>query len=922
MSSTVGKAYHKIVRSRSVPALRQAATPLQIGGLPKCPVTMAAQVVRLHQSWCKGKGISQAVLFLDLREAFYRIVRPLVTGFSGTDEDIARVVSAVNLPPGVMHDLHAHLERHSLFAQSGATDWVDAAASEALHNTWFRFEHGETVTETSVGTRPGDNLADLVFSFVFARVLRQVRQSGEITDSVTRLSWHQTMLSNVLPCSQTPVDTLQLLDCTWMDDSAFVLCHPDAGTLVANLQHISGALLDSCLGRALLPNLDRGKTEAILALQGRHSRKLRADLFRQDPPTLDAPSQLWPGAKIRLVTQYKHLGGMLHHTCSLLREVKCRVALAWGAFNKRRKRVFASPVVARRDKMILFESLVLSVLLYGAGGWPSVGPAEISPLATTYHHMVATMLRPQFSLEEAKHLGPAQVLSLAELPSVPVLLHLARLRHLQSCVVVGVPEFWALAHVEGSWLSLVRASLGWLFDMTNSDPGISSWEDVWPHWKDTMETRPGAWKRLLRKAQQRAIRGERWSAARLHHRGLLSRQLQLAGGILICDPPPEWDRSQCCAPCGKVFDNKQKWSVHAFKCHGRTTIGRGVLKGHQCQFCLRHFGTNLKLCKHLAYSATCRHGLCAAGFNCPIEPGQGSRKAEDVSGTQAPVLQASGPELEPHNLPWFDAEDRPVAEILDCLSHIGVSQVCGGSDDYWAHIKTAFSCVCAETGRLRITAEVFLTRLEDSDHLSPSQRDLLRSAMEWISRADIVAWLVPSPDIEEYTYRTFQDGDLVLHMLEVVHLTFPSPKVCDSSCVRCLVGPTDWCLLMEKSLPNSISFTIDECTDTIGTGGSPTFFDGPYEDVAFHICLGSWTGFCSPPPHDTSSLSFQPCLIREVFCGDVVRLALRLWGLGVPASLYFHPDAVPTVAPLPEISFLEKCTEGDNCVLRNAWTCW
>ncbi|CAE7548123.1 unnamed protein product [Symbiodinium microadriaticum] len=680
-----------------------------------------------------------------------------------------------------MHDLHAHLERHSLLAQSGATDWVDAAASEALHNTWFRFEHGETVTETSVGTRPGDNLADLVFSFVFARVLRQVRQSGEITDSVTRLPWHQTMLSNVLPCSQTSVDTLQLLDCTWMDDSAFVLCHPDAGTLVANLQHISGALLDSCLGRALLPNLDRGKTEAILALQGRHSRKLRADLFRQDPPTLDAPSQLWPGAKIRLVTQYKHLGGMLHHTCSLLREVKCRVALAWGAFNKRRKRVFASPVVARRDKTILFESLVLSVLLYGAGGWPSVGPAEISPLATAYHHMVATMLRPQFSLEEAKHLGPAQVLSLAELPSVPVLLHLARLRHLQSCVVVGVPEFWALAHAEGTWLSLVRASLGWLFDMTNSDSGISSWEDVWPHWPNS-------------------------------------------------------------EPSG---------------------VNVGAL---------------------LAY----------------IIGGQGSRKAEDVSGTQ----------------------DRPVAEILDCLSHIGVSHVCGGSDDYWAHIKTAFSCVCAETGRLRITAEVFLTRLEDSDHLSPSLRDLLRSAMEWISRADIVAWLVPSPDIEEYTYRTFQDGDLVLHMLEVVHLTFPSPKVCDSSCVRCLVGPTDWCLLMEKSLPNSISFTIDECTDTIGTGGSPTFFDGPYEDVAFHICLGSWTGFCSPPPHDTPSLSFQACLIREVFCGDVVRLALRLWGLGVPASLYFHPDAVPTVAPLPEISFLEKCTEGGNCVLRNAWTCW
>ncbi|CAE7487959.1 HBS1L, partial [Symbiodinium microadriaticum] len=761
-------------------------------------VTMAAQVVRLHQSWCKHRGISQALLFLDLREAFYRIVRPLVTGFTGTDEDVARIVSAVNLPPGVMHDLRAHLERRSLLAQSGATEWAAAATSEALHHTWFRFEYGQLVTETSVGTRPGDNLADLVFSFVFARVLKQVRQEAATAGSLTTLPWSPTMLCSVQVFSGDPEESLQILDCTWMDDSAFVLCHQDAGSLVDNLQHTSGHLLDSCLGRALLPNLDQGKTEAILSLQGKGSRKLRTDLFRPDPPVLEAPSDLWPGAHIRLVTQYRHLGGVLHHTGSLLREVKCRVALAWGAFNKRRKRIFASPVVARKDKTILFESLVLSVLLYGAGGWTEVGPAELAPLESAHHHMAATMLRPQYSIDAAKHLGPAQVLSLVELPSVPVLLHLARLRHLQSCVVVGVPEFWALAHAEASWLSLVRDSLKWLFELTSAGHSTTSWEALWPQWVDTMRYRPGAWKRLLRKAQTRAVRAERWQAALLNHRGLLSRQLQFAGGILICDLPAEWDRVQCCALCGKIFDSKQKWSVHAFKCHGRTTIGRGV--------------------------------------------------------------------------------------------------------------KTAFSCVCAETARLRITAEVFLSGLGHMPDLSVPLRGMLREAMEWILCADIVAWLVPVPDVTVRPHNTFQEGDLVLHMLEVAHLAFPHPTLGEPSCIRCFVGPAPWCELMESLFPNSIVFTTEECVASISLGTCPAFLEGPYEDVAFYLCVDTWSGLFSPPSHEASKSSFQACLLRDTFLGDVVRLALRLWGLGVPASLLYPAGMESALAPLTEISVLNRGT--------------
>ena len=196
VSSTVGKAYHRILRARNVRPFETAASPLQVGGLPKRPVTLAAHVVRLHQNWSRGLRHSYGVLFLDLREAFYRIVRPLVIGFQGTDSDMAAVLAAVQLPPGVMHELHEHLAQTSLFREAGASQWTSEATCEALRSTWFRFEKGSTVTETGIGTRPGDNLADIVFGFVFAKVLGQVRQQVESTCGLVTLPWNEDMLHN------------------------------------------------------------------------------------------------------------------------------------------------------------------------------------------------------------------------------------------------------------------------------------------------------------------------------------------------------------------------------------------------------------------------------------------------------------------------------------------------------------------------------------------------------------------------------------------------------------------------------------------------------------------------------------------------------------------------------------------------------
>ncbi|OLQ03718.1 hypothetical protein AK812_SmicGene13326 [Symbiodinium microadriaticum] len=922
VSSTVGKAYHSVLRSKNVPTLTTAMSPLQIGGLPRRPVTLAAHVVRMHQSWSISSHLSQAVLFLDLREAFYRIIRPMVLGFTGSETDVQRILQAVQLPPGVAHDLRAHLQEVSLFQKEGASPWLAAVTSEALCHTWFRFEHGSLLTETGIGTRPGDNLADLIFSYVFAQVLRQVRQTIQDTAGVTLLPWHPDMLNELWPVSACTTEEIPLLDCTWMDDAALVLQAHTAPALVDKLRQTAGVLLDGCLGRALLPNLDRGKTEAVVSLRGPGSRQTRAQMFRDDPATLDVNSDLWPGARIQLVPLYRHLGGHIHQSGALIREVRHRVALAWATYTKRRKTIFASSFVTWQDKVTIFESLVLSVLLYGAGTWNDLSVAERKCLESAYHRMAFGMMKPRYSADEARHLGASRALSLLGLPSMCTLLHLARLRHLQSCVTVSSREFWALAHVEGSWLSTARAAVTWLREHLPREDALSDARTFWAHWAGIMCDQPGRWKRLLSNAQARAIRRETWQAAGQYHRGLLAKQLRFAGGILITPPPAEWDQRYCCGPCQRTFSSRQQWSVHAFKTHGRCTLGRGILEGRQCQACLHQFATNLKLCKHLAYSTSCRHRLQVAGFHCEVGPGQGSARAEDPGAVQAPVLQAEGPVLPLAADDWLDESDRPIAEIVDCFSLLDFDSPDPTDEELWRRARLAFASVCAPTPRLRLTAETLLSQIRVETPLGSRLQARLEHVLEWICQADIVDWLVPTPAHIDDEPCTFRDGALVLQALEVADLQFaPVPSALVAP-VFIFVGPDEWCHRAESSTPNSIAFPATECLASLARHENPTFFEGPYDGVAFVLKLVAWSGFACAPDVISSAPAFWRQLSQETFEGDLVRLTLRLWSQGVPAMLQFPESSASAIAPLLEVRRLLQGRLSDGMFLRNDWDSW
>jgi hypothetical protein len=72
--------------------------------------------------------------------------------------------------------------------------------------------------------------------------------------------------------------------------------------------------------------------------------------------------------RIEQVVDFRHLGSTVENTGSNAREVQLRLGQAHGAFNHL-KRVWKSQKYSLRLKIRLFQSKVLSVLLYGSETW-------------------------------------------------------------------------------------------------------------------------------------------------------------------------------------------------------------------------------------------------------------------------------------------------------------------------------------------------------------------------------------------------------------------------------------------------------------------------------------------------------------------------------------------------------------------------
>ena len=121
VSSHIGKTIHRSLRQHQADLYEQYLQGQQVGGRRKIPVGFALHLTRAHLRLHLSQGHSVGIIFLDLTEAFYRVIRPMALGGELTDDAIAAMTHRLGLDEGTLHDLRQELHAPSVRPSQSST---------------------------------------------------------------------------------------------------------------------------------------------------------------------------------------------------------------------------------------------------------------------------------------------------------------------------------------------------------------------------------------------------------------------------------------------------------------------------------------------------------------------------------------------------------------------------------------------------------------------------------------------------------------------------------------------------------------------------------------------------------------------------------------------------------------------------------
>lgn len=251
---------------------------------------------------------------------------------------------------------------------------------------------------------------------------------------------------------------------------------------------------------------------------------------------------------------------------------------------------------------LIFQSLVLSRLLYGCAGWaevPSRALQRIEAAVTSFYRQICNVGFWQTNRTTDKDI-------LQERGLMSFRLHWAkqRLAFLHHIAQHGQVYHKALLLAEiaagKGWLVEVCDDLAWLsslkqlpFDIPTDRAG---WFDAW---NALRASKP--WKAWLKTAMKKHLEQERIACQIRFHHGQICGELERAGmQMFVPDEQVELPAAQYrCEFCSAHFPTAQQLAVHAFRLHGIRAEECYYVQSEVCPGCLKTFHTSYRVIQHL-----------------------------------------------------------------------------------------------------------------------------------------------------------------------------------------------------------------------------------------------------------------------------------------------------------------------------------
>eukprot|EP00438_Fugacium_kawagutii_P024966 Skav202654 [mRNA] locus=scaffold1228:101431:106659:+ [translate_table: standard] len=533
---TPAKRLHGLLRSRLMNVLASKRPPGQLGGFAEQNVIFGSHTLRTFMYIADSQNLCSAVLFLDIANAYHRLIREFVVGVR-SQENVNDVTFEVPHGEHIRHYLLGGTSRPSLLQQMGVHPRLIRLVQDVHHDTWCTINQKDLFV-TKRGTCPGSPIADCVWHILMADLIRDLDV------------W---LLEHPMLCSVFDGLGISPFNIVWADDVALPLV-ANSGPLLIDLLKEAMAFIHELFGRKGLPlNLALGKTSALVTFKGRNAPELRKEFLLTPRPGFECPlpdgaAPLW----LHCVPHYKHLGSMLTADRSFDLELSCRLGAGKQAFATLARPVLANRHLPERLRVRLFNALIMTKVFFGCGSWPVLTQKQMGRLQSVVVGMLRRVLRRRF--DPAAPEGPTTILLAAGYTSIRAKLAEDRLLYARHFFRVA-PEFaQTLMHQESrfcrsSWLAGLQADLEWLSSLTEKVP--SAWATdmsaLFEWWQEDHLPCVLSWKSVVRRAHRLHLLQERMMADVHHLQGLFYQTLRQHGATF------RGEASHSSAPTGDTF---------------------------------------------------------------------------------------------------------------------------------------------------------------------------------------------------------------------------------------------------------------------------------------------------------------------------------------------------------------------------------
>ena len=362
LEPVVARALSKAWRPKLVAGLNHVAMPLQWGGRPGLSVEALHLQVQMWQSNARKRKLSHALIFVDIKAAFYSVVKQMFQNEELSHENLRKVFDKIGLPETVWEAFLENTQEARLVSQATDSDILAAGTQATLGQTWFCIPDGRHLQAPMTGSRPGDPSADMLFSLMMTRILRQIHERA-LRDGIALGGEHSS-------------EGWATSDCvTWVDDVAFSICEMAEG-IIAKVTHLISIIQDTMIEHGMELTYGAGKTAVMINFHGKGATKARQDFENTQEGFVRAITEHQGVVKIPVVSRYKHLGGFLTRSGSKLQEIRIRSACAMAKLHPLRK-ILKNRDLDLEKRQYLVHSMGLSVLTLHAGTWYNLTQSEM-----------------------------------------------------------------------------------------------------------------------------------------------------------------------------------------------------------------------------------------------------------------------------------------------------------------------------------------------------------------------------------------------------------------------------------------------------------------------------------------------------------------------------------------------------------------